>query len=324
MFGQSHGLQGFMVSDAKWIVQLSLKTGLVASPASEHHVWALWGLIGVVVVLIIAAAIVLVSWRRRKEMKGGASGSGSSGEERSSGEQRDAGRGTDIDGGESRDLVAPAPLAHTPKLSLSRTAAVGASATGTSNGSAMYSLCPSLVVSPRTRGGSVAERTFILREHTFSFRPRAASVIRDAADGSDVATVDGACIGAGDRITLRSANRRDLLCEVQQGGEADRIVFNIYSSHQIFFATIEKDAVGESPKFTVKAADGRTLLVFAGSFADKEFRATLGTSDAVVAQAGHGFQPFEDSSHYQVRVAAGADAGLILVCCMVLDEDIAL
>lgn len=313
MFRQDDDGRSLLRSGSKWLARLTTK-------AEDRYSKDSYGLVtigsAVVVVVILLLVVLVVTYRRRRDPTKGEGGSAAA-EQLSSKNDTTSTGAAPFDGGESGDGISSAPT--TAKLSLTRSAHT----ISPSNGSSSHALCPSLVVEPRTRGA--CERTYILREHTFSFRPRNASVIRDAVDKSEVATVDGACIGVGDRIALRSADKRDLLCEIQKSGEVDRIVFNIYSSHQIFYGSLEKDPMGEAPTFTAKNADGRTLLVFAGNFADKDFKVTMGTSTAdVVAQAGHNFQPCEDCSHYQVRVAPGADTGLILACCMVIDEDIAL
>lgn len=176
-------------------------------------------------------------------------------------------------------------------------------------------LCPALVVPPEAARGQ--ERIFAVREHTFSSLPRATSLIRDSG-GVDVAAVEGTCISVDDRIVMRSgADRRSILCEVQRDG-ADENVFNIYSQHQDLFGMLERDAVEMA--FTFKSAEGSPLLVFSGNFADKDFLVKRCATDSVVAQAGRDFFSCTDCSHYQIRIAAGADAALILACSVVIDE----
>lgn len=172
-------------------------------------------------------------------------------------------------------------------------------------------LCPTLVSKPGR------EAMFALKENTFSSLPRASSAIRDQT-GNEVAIVEGTCIGCNDRLRIRgTGDRRDLLAEVCRD-RAEENSFSIFDAHGHAFGTLEMDTVEPGARLTSPA--GVRLLTFEGDFSRREFAVWHGGRRDAVAQVGHGFFVFEPISHYQVRVAGGADAGLVMLCCLVIDE----
>ena len=70
------------------------------------------------------------------------------------------------------------------------------------------------------------------------------------------------------------------------------------------------------------------MLVFEGDFANHDFRVLDAQKKSCVAQAGRRGEDGEDSSpqgtgadsFYQVRVAKGYDAGLVMLCCLAMDH----
>lgn len=177
---------------------------------------------------------------------------------------------------------------------------------------AAHVLCPSLVVP------AAQETSFALKENMFSWTPRQPSKIQDAR-GEVLAKVEGTCIGPADRMALKSP-REELLCEVQRRSldfAEHPNVFDIFHPHGELFGVLEKDML--LPKFTVTSSAGAKLLMFEGDFRKKEITVTSG-SGRTVAQTGQGFFKFSRVGHYQVRVASGIDAGLVMVCCLAIDE----
>lgn len=172
-------------------------------------------------------------------------------------------------------------------------------------------LCPALLVSESD------EMRFVLAQNIFSWTPRQAQRILDS-NGRCIANAEGTCIGS-DRMALRSPTD-DLLCEVQRRSLdfADQNVFDIFHPHGQLFGVLEKDTL--NPIFTVTTASGVRLLMFQGDFLRKEIDITDAASGAQLAQTGHGFFQFSRVGHYQVRVASGVDAGLIIACCLAIDE----
>lgn len=181
----------------------------------------------------------------------------------------------------------------------------------TSSRSAAEQLCPALIV-PESE-----EMRFALMQNIFSWTPRQASKVLDN-HGRVIANAEGTCIG-NDRMALRGPND-DLLCEVQRRSLdfADQNVFDIFHPHGQLFGTLEKDTL--NPTFTVTSTSGSRLLIFQGDFRRKEIDITDPKSGDQVAQTGHGFFSCGRVGHYQVRVAGGVDAGLVMACCLAIDE----
>jgi uncharacterized protein YxjI len=172
-------------------------------------------------------------------------------------------------------------------------------------------LCPDLIVT------DPEELRFMLMQNIFSWTPRSASKVLDS-NGQCIANAVGTCIG-NDRMSLRGPTD-DLLCEVQRHSLEfpDQNVFDIFHPHGQLFGVLEKDTL--NPNFTVTSASGARLLVFQGDFRRKEIDITDPASGEQVAQTGHGFFSCNRGGHYQVRVAPGVDAGLIIACCLAIDE----
>lgn len=172
-------------------------------------------------------------------------------------------------------------------------------------------LCPDLIVSES------AEIRFALMQNIFSWTPRQASKVLDS-NGQCIANAVGTCIG-NDRLALRGPTD-DLLCEVQRRSldYPDQNIFDIFHPHGQLFGVLEKDTL--NPTFTVTSALGTRLLVLQGDFRRKEIDITDPASGDQLAQTGHGFFACNRVGHYQVRVASGVDAGLIMACCLAIDE----
>lgn len=172
-------------------------------------------------------------------------------------------------------------------------------------------LCPDLIVTESN------ELRFTLVQNIFSWTPRSSSKVLDS-QGRCIANAVGTCIGT-DRMALRGPTD-DLLCEVQRKSLdfTDQNVFDIFHPHGQLFGVLEKDTL--NPTFTVTSVSGARLLVFQGDFRRKEIDITDPASGDQLAQTGHGFFPSNRVGHYQVRVASGVDAGLIIACCLAIDE----
>jgi len=174
-------------------------------------------------------------------------------------------------------------------------------------------LCPGLIVPDG------CEALYALKENTFSNLPRAMSAIKDNM-GREVAIVEGTCISSEDRMCLRrSKENKEILAEVRREKHGEN-KFRISTGHGGLFGVLESDTV--DPLWWLTVASGSRLLTFHGDLLKREFSVENSQHNETVAQVGgsQAFFEFDQPAHYQVRVASGIDAGIILLCCLVIEE----
>lgn len=185
-------------------------------------------------------------------------------------------------------------------------------------------------------GGDI--RTFAIRERPISFTGEDFDVSEVTSGGSDVdfARVRGAMLHlpGKDKMRIRST---------QTGEEVlvlDRVMFRPLPSYDIFrggmgaekIGWIEKKLIAMTDTFDVymegEGGFGVTGLFkpkpayqISGDFVDRNFVFKDNQDRTVAKVKMDGLIQFDAWNHYQVQIAPGMDAFLVLACCCAIDEE---
>lgn len=194
---------------------------------------------------------------------------------------------------------------------------------------------------PFCSGGSVAgvTRTFAVAERPLSFTGEDFDV-KNADDGTDYLRVRGAMLHlpGKDKMRIRSCAPNDN--DDEEVLVLDRVLVAATPTYDLYrggrnaekIGWIEKKLVALSDTFDVymegKGGFGVTGLFkpppayqITGDFLDRKFVMKNDAGQTVAKISEDGFIQFDAFNHYQVQVAAGMDAVLVLACTCAIDEE---
>lgn len=182
-------------------------------------------------------------------------------------------------------------------------------------------LCPSTSIAPGTRVLAVQERMLTFTGEDFD--------VYDAETNKRIAQVSGAM------LHLPGKDKMNVQVGGQRVAQLDRKLvsmtptYDIYSQDGTKLGWIEKVAIALTDTFNVYMEGKGGIGPFKpppayrieGDFIDRNFVMKNGNNEAVAKVSKDGLIQFDEFNHYQVQVAAGMDAVLVIACLCAIDEE---
>lgn len=197
-------------------------------------------------------------------------------------------------------------------------------------------------------GGKLASQTQLLyspplgpvsknSEQTLAVQERALSFTGEDFDVYQLPSNEPYCSVRGamlhlpgkDKMRLRN-NDGTVLCELDRKLVALKPTYDIYRGNgQEKLGWIEKKALALTDTFEVFLEGNGGLGPFKpppayrleGDFIDRTFVMKDGANQVVAKVVKDGWIQFDQFNHYQIRIAPGMDATLVVACCCAIDEE---
>lgn len=176
-------------------------------------------------------------------------------------------------------------------------------------------------------------RTFAIQERAISFTGEDFDVF-DASSGRPFARIRGAMLHlpGKDKLKIRSVDSCD-----EEVAVLDRKLVSVLTTYEIFrggngaekIGWMEKEAVALTDTFDVYMQGKGGIGPFkpppaykiSGDFLDRRFTMKNQEGEVVAKVMKDGLIQFDAFNHYQVQVAPGMDAMLVLSCACAIDEE---
>lgn len=182
-------------------------------------------------------------------------------------------------------------------------------------------LCPTTSVDLEARVLAIQERAISFTGEDFD--------VYDARTNQRVARVSGAMLHLPGKDKLKVRSNGPVVAELDRKLVAMTPTYDIYRQDGSKLGWIEKAGIALTDTFDVYLEGIGGIGPFKpppayrieGDFIDRNFVMKNGNNEAVAKVSKDGLIQFDAFNHYQVRVAPGMDAILVIACACAIDEE---